>query len=161
MGLDIPNVRLIVHWQHPSSVEDYLQEFGRAGRDGNASIAVLLHDRNYARRDISLLQYMAARAVEGAKLEPVAANAALRQKTTQIEQMAKLTTGERCFRSSLTGYFTGPKRAARKSFSSWLLEFVFSDRAKVQQKVACCDACHERLIAHHGQLAFARKVLGV
>lgn len=41
MGIDIPNVRLVVHWQHPMSVEDYLQEFGRAGRDGNKSLAVL------------------------------------------------------------------------------------------------------------------------
>ena len=30
MGLDIKNIRMVVHWQHPSSIEDYLQEFGRA-----------------------------------------------------------------------------------------------------------------------------------
>ena len=36
MGLDVRNVRMVIHWQHPSSVEDYLQEFGRAGRDGRA-----------------------------------------------------------------------------------------------------------------------------
>ena len=29
MGLDVPNVRLVVHWQQPASVEDYMQEFGR------------------------------------------------------------------------------------------------------------------------------------
>ena len=43
MGLDVANVRMVIHWQHPSSVEDYLQEFGHAGRDGRASVAVLLH----------------------------------------------------------------------------------------------------------------------
>lgn len=161
MGLDIANVRMVIHWQHPSSVEDYLQEFGRAGRDGKASIAVLLHDRKSPRRDLSLLKYMADRAAESAQLESEMSAAALKQKTTQIEQMAKLTVGEGCFRSSLAGYFTGPKRVARRSFSAWLLEFVFSDRARVQQKVACCDACHQRRIVRHGRLAFARRVLGL
>ncbi len=46
MGLDISDVRLVVHWQQPESVEDYLQEFGRAGRDGKPSLAVIFDRYN-------------------------------------------------------------------------------------------------------------------
>jgi superfamily II DNA helicase RecQ len=71
MGLDVPNVRLVIHYQHPSSVEDYLQEFGRAGRDGQPSVAVLLHADFGATKDkdIGLLNFMAEKTSVGAQLD--------------------------------------------------------------------------------------------
>lgn len=41
MGMDCPNVRRVIHWGSSTDVEMYLQETGRAGRDGNKAIAIL------------------------------------------------------------------------------------------------------------------------
>jgi ATP-dependent DNA helicase RecQ len=44
MGIDKPNIRYIVHYHAPGSLEQYVQEAGRAGRDGRPAQCILLFD---------------------------------------------------------------------------------------------------------------------
>ena len=54
MGIDKPDVRLVIHADIPSSLENYLQEAGRAGRDQQQAHCVLLYDADDVERQFGM-----------------------------------------------------------------------------------------------------------
>ena len=93
MGIDKPDVRFVAHLDLPKSVEAYYQETGRAGRDGEASTALLL----YGLEDVVKLGQMAAGS-EGSEEYK-------RQERNRLNAMLGLCEITSCRRQALLRYF--------------------------------------------------------
>ncbi len=57
MGVDKPDVRFVIHYGLPNSLEEYYQEAGRAGRDGSSSKATIFFNRNDRKNLKTLITY--------------------------------------------------------------------------------------------------------
>jgi ATP-dependent DNA helicase RecQ len=155
MGLDVPDVRLVVHWQHPASVEDYLQEFGRAGRDNLPSVAVLFTDV----KDVGLLRYMAEKTVEMANIDPAMVIETLDARLSAIGDMRRLALSrDRCFRDGIVAYFQGPRKGPRNSLAVMLVDWLFSRSVTVRGSDRCCDHCDG--VAAPDVVGWAAQILG-
>lgn len=132
MGIDKPNIRWVIHYNMPQSIENYYQEIGRAGRDGEKSECVLL----FAPGDVHIQKYLIDIGIENP-------NRKLFQHK-KLQQMVDLVYSNSCYRQSILSYFGEDDIHNCNNCSNCLNEGEIVDKTLDAQKVISCIARMKR-----------------
>lgn len=101
MGIDKSNVRYVIHYNLPGSIEAYYQEAGRAGRDGEPAECLLL----WGDADVATCRFFIEQEVENEQLTPEEAEVARSARRRMLESMVGYCLTTSCLRSYILRYF--------------------------------------------------------
>ena len=118
MGINKPNVRFVIHFDLPKSIEQYYQEIGRAGRDGNPAHALLL----FSAADIFKLKFL----MQDKSPDEV------KKAEAMLSAISNYAQANSCRRRTILKYFG---------------ENISEEKLKeIQGEAPCCDFCSREKI---------------
>ena len=149
MGIDKSNVRFVIHYQMPRSMEVYYQEAGRAGRDGEAAECILLYNGS----DIFTAKWMIEHTEPNENMTAAEQSAVRYQDMNRLNRMVDYCTKPGCLRAFILRYF-GENTAQDCGHCSACCGARYGEAEEVtpkRQRIAADGA-------HLGQQAAAKKV---
>lgn len=132
MGIDKFNVRWVIHYNMPQSIENYYQEIGRAGRDGEASECVLL----FTPGDVHTQKYLIEVGIDNSERKRI--------QYKKLQQMVDLVYSNGCYRKSILNYFGDELEDKCNNCSNCLDDGEIVDKTLDAQKVISCIARMKR-----------------
>jgi ATP-dependent DNA helicase RecQ len=135
MGIDKPDIRFVIHYNIPKSIENYYQETGRAGRDGLEGNCILY----YSQKDVSKLEHF----LRDKPLSEREVGAQL------IDETVAFAESGVCRRRSLLHYFgeTWPDKNCGKCDNCLHPKEKFEAKSELVQLLQTIQALDERFVA--------------
>ncbi len=134
MGIDKSNVRFVIHYNMPQSLEAYYQEAGRAGRDGEAADCILL----YAAGDVTTARYLIEHGEENQELSAEERRRVTETAMRRLQDMVGYCKTNGCLRGYLLDYFGQSHAEACGNCSGCLAKYETADVTTEAQMILSC-----------------------
>jgi ATP-dependent DNA helicase RecQ len=101
MGINKPDIRFVVHYNVPGTLEAYYQEAGRAGRDGQMARCIML----FSFQDKKTQEFFISKIGEDGNLEPKVIDELQKRAEAKLDLIIKYASTQRCRRQMILDYF--------------------------------------------------------